>query len=99
MNKIGLVSKTVEMKKFMNILFLSCYKATELIEKKLNFRLSAKERMQLKIHKMMCSACTLYEKQSTFLEQGLSGKPDKEYSQEEIRKLKIIISEKLSDLK
>lgn len=87
------------MKKFMNILFLSCYKATELIEKKLNFRLSAKERMQLKIHKMMCSACTLYEKQSTFLEQGLSGKPDKEYSQEEIRKLKIIISEKLSDLK
>lgn len=99
MNKIGLVSKTDEMKKFMNILFLSCYKATELIEKKLNFRLSAKERMKLKMHKMMCSACTLYEKQSTFLEQGLASKPDKEYSQEEIRKLKIVISEKLSDLR
>ena len=99
MNKNGLVNKTVEMKKLKNIFFLSCYKATELIEKKLNFRLSAKERMMLKMHKMMCSACTLYEKQSTFLEQGLSGKPDKEYSQEEIRKLKIDISKKLSDLR
>ena len=87
------------MKKLMNIFFLSCYKATELIERKLNFKLSVKERIQLKMHKMMCSACTLYEKQSTFLEQGLAGKPDKEYSQEEIRKLKIVISEKLSDLR
>jgi hypothetical protein len=86
------------MKKMMNILFLSCYKATELIEKKLNFKLSVKERLQLKMHKMMCSACSLYEKQSALLEQGLSTKPDMEYSQEEIRKLKIIISEKLSDM-
>lgn len=87
------------MKKLMNILFLSCFKATELIEKKLNLRLSAKERMQLKMHKLMCSACTLYEKQSTLLEEGLAGKPKEEYSQEEIKKLKLLISGKISDLK
>ncbi len=43
---------------------LSCKKATELIEKKLLVKLSFKEKMQLQLHKSMCSACTAYEKQS-----------------------------------
>ncbi|MBW6479649.1 MAG: hypothetical protein K0B37_09495 [Bacteroidales bacterium] len=59
------------MKKLMNILFLSCLKATELIEKKLYFKLSVKEKMQLKMHKMMCDACTNYEKQSMLMDHAL----------------------------
>ena len=59
------------MKKIMHFLFLSCLKATELIEKKFNFKLSLKEKIQLKMHKMMCDACTNFEKQSEFLEKGM----------------------------
>jgi len=60
------------MKKILHKLFLSCFKATGLIEKKLHFNLSTQERIQLKIHKMMCDACTRYEKQSGFLEKGIA---------------------------
>lgn len=59
------------MKKLMHILFLSCLKASELIEKKFHFKLSFRERLQLKMHKMMCSACTMYEKQSAILEKSI----------------------------
>jgi hypothetical protein len=60
------------MKKLMHFLFLSCLKATELIEKKLQFSLSFKEKLQLKVHKMMCDACTNYEKQSLLIEKGIA---------------------------
>lgn len=56
----------------MRVLFLSCQKATELIEKKLHFRLSFKEKLQLKIHKLMCEACQRYEKQSELLDKGIA---------------------------
>lgn len=59
------------MNKIMHILFLSCLKATELIEKNFHFKLSFIERMQLKAHKMMCDACTNYEKQSIIIEKGI----------------------------
>ncbi|MFO8000959.1 MAG: hypothetical protein R6U46_06940 [Marinilabilia sp.] len=59
------------MKRLMHILFLSCFKATELIEKKFHITLSFKERLQLKMHKSMCSACRLYEKQSSVLDKAL----------------------------
>ena len=67
------------MKKIMHILFLSCLKATELIEKKIHFRLSFSEKIQLKMHKSMCDACSKYEKQSLFIEKGISSfqKPGK----------------------
>lgn len=84
------------MKKMMHILFLSCLKATELIEKKLHFRLSLKEKLQLKMHKMMCDACTSYEKQSIFLEKGISLHQADGFFEDELKKLKIDISEKLS---
>lgn len=66
------------MKQLMHILFLSCIKASELIEKKLYFRLSFKEKLQLKVHKAMCDACTNYEKQSIFMDKALNhpSKPD-----------------------
>ena len=60
------------MKKIMQFLFLSCLKATELIEKNLHFKLSFKEKLQMKVHKMMCDACTHYEKQTVFLEKGIA---------------------------
>ena len=50
---------------------LSCRKATELIEKKLHAKLSRRERVQLKWHKSICDACTLYEKQVVFIEKVL----------------------------
>ena len=59
------------MKKIMHTLFLSCLKATELIEKNFHVQLSFSERMQLKMHKMMCDACRNYEKQSILIEKGM----------------------------
>lgn len=60
------------MKKIMHILFLSCLKATELMEKKLHFEVSFKDKLQLKVHKMMCSACTNYEKQNLLIEKSIA---------------------------
>ncbi len=48
----------------MHYMFLSCRKATELIEKKLLIGLSAKEKVQLMFHTSMCDACKKYSKQS-----------------------------------
>lgn len=59
------------MNKIMHYLFLSCLKATELIEKKLQFKLSFREKMQLEMHKMMCDACSIYEKQSGLIDEGI----------------------------
>lgn len=63
----------------MHLLFLSCLKATGLIEKRLYFRLTVKEHIQLKMHKMMCSACAHYEHQSILLEHAIhkTVNPDK----------------------
>ena len=59
------------MKKILNYLMLSCKKASMLIEKKLLINLSAKEKIQLTLHKSMCDACTAYEKQSMALDKIL----------------------------
>ena len=55
----------------MHILLLSCLKASELIEKKIHFGLSFKEKIQLSLHKTMCDACRNYEKQSLFIEKSI----------------------------
>jgi len=59
------------MKKLMHILFLSCLKATELIEKKMHFKLSIREKLQLRMHKSMCNTCSNYEKQNFLIEKAL----------------------------
>jgi len=64
------------MKKLMHILFLSCLKATELIEKKMHFKLSIVEKLQLKVHKSMCDACRNYEKQNYFIEKAITNYKD-----------------------
>jgi hypothetical protein len=59
------------MKKLMNVLLLSCKKATELIEKRTVVGLSMKEKLQLKIHIRMCSACRAYENQSKTMDKAV----------------------------
>jgi len=87
------------MKKIMHILFLSCLKATELIEKKFHFKLSIKEKLQLKMHKMMCEACTKYDKQSSLLERGISKTLKNNYTDIEIENLKLMIHKKIEQSK
>jgi len=60
------------MKKIMQLIMLSCNKATELIEKKLLTKLSFREKVQLKMHQSLCDACTAYEKQSKLMDELLS---------------------------
>ena len=74
----------------MHILFLSCLKATELIEKKIHFKLSVVEKLQLKVHKSMCDACRNYEKQNYFIEKAITN-----YKEIDTQKLTV----DLSDLK
>jgi len=75
-------------KRIMRILFLSCLKATELIEKKLHFSLSSKEKYQLKMHKMMCNACRQYENHSYFIDENLKHNQFNTPREVDIEKLK-----------
>lgn len=81
------------MKKLMLLLLLSCFKATELMEKKFHFKLSMIERIQLEVHKRICEVCMQYEKQSTIIETVLASpasfdnlKPDIDQLQHRILK-------------
>jgi hypothetical protein len=84
------------MKTLIHTLFLSCLKATELIEKKIHFRLSLKEKIQLKGHKMICSACVHYEKQSLLLEKSILRLNQKQLPEEELEEIKKLIQQKLN---
>ncbi len=86
------------MKKIMHILMLSCLKASEMIEKKLHFKLSFREKIQLKLHKMMCSACTNYEKHSIFIEKSISKLQKEKSTPQDTEKLKERITLKLESL-
>ncbi len=81
----------------MHIMFLSCLKATELIEKKLNFKLSVTEKVQLKAHKMMCSACTNYENQSVLIEKSLENSEQKSNYKIDLEQFKNSIIDKLEE--
>ena len=79
----------------MNKLFLSCLKATELLEKKLHFNLSLRERYQLRVHKMMCEACRRYEKQTVFIDNHLKYQNPIAGSTIDVEALKKQINDKL----
>lgn len=83
------------MQKLFKLLFLSCLKATELIEKQMQFKLSLTERLQLKVHKSMCEACKVYEKQSDFIEKGISMHKPPKASEQNIEELKKSITQML----
>ncbi len=86
------------MKKLMHYLFLSCLKATELIEKKIYFGLTFREKMQLSAHTSMCKACTHYQKQSQLLDRALKQPAfDSEKSLQDLQKLKIETLQKISE--
>lgn len=80
----------------MHILLLSCIKATELIEKRFYFKLSFKEKLQLKLHTMVCDACTNYEKQSKIIEKGIEMYQKKQHDEIDMTQLKDQISVKLN---
>ncbi len=86
------------MKNLMHTLFLSCLKATELIEKKFHVQLSFKERLQLKIHKLVCDACSNYEKQSYLLERGMEQAGKNKNEKVNLELLKKQISLNLKDI-
>jgi hypothetical protein len=85
------------MKKLMHILFLSCIKATELIEKKFNFELSFTEKLKLKMHTSMCNACKLYEKQSDIIEKGIAHHTKEHAEPVDVEELKKRITAVLSE--
>jgi DNA transposition AAA+ family ATPase len=76
------------MKSIRHIFLISCLKATELIEKNLHLKLSLSERLKLKVHKSMCKACALYDKQSAMIEKGISAQIRKEGMKTDIEGLK-----------
>lgn len=55
----------------MNVLMISCKKATELTEKRIHFGLTLSESLQWWMHTAMCSACRRYSKQSAFVEKAM----------------------------
>jgi hypothetical protein len=83
--------------KIMHFLFLSCLKATELIEKKFHFKLSFSESIQLKLHKLMCDACKTYEKQSGIIEEGIKTHHYKHSQKNDSEQLKKKIQVKLQN--
>ncbi len=83
------------MKKLKHLLFLSCFKTTGLIEKKIQFGLSWNERLRLQIHKSMCDACTNFEKQSRLIENGLSNLINDKNNKTDLDQLKQSIIKKL----
>jgi len=58
------------MKKLMNLIVLSCQKATFLIEKSHDTPLSFIDRLQLSMHLKICDKCSGYQKQSLLIEKA-----------------------------
>ena len=78
------------MKKLFSFLFLSCLKATRLIEKRLAYKLSVVEKFQLHSHKLMCKACQLYDRQSSFIDSAIKNNVDLKELKNDPLKLKIV---------
>ncbi|WP_282036795.1 hypothetical protein [Saccharicrinis aurantiacus] len=85
------------MDKLFHLLFLSCLKASELVEKRFHFALSFKEKIQLRVHMTMCKSCTQYSEQSKFIGEGISRIQEADASQQDIEALKKKISKSLSN--
>jgi len=75
------------MRKIMHLLFLSCLRASELIEKDLHFKLVLIEKLQLRLHKTMCHTCNRYGKHSILIEKGIRDLQRKEATSVDFKKL------------
>jgi len=62
------------MRKSLHGIFLSCLKASQLVEKQQVFGLSTSEAIQLKAHLLMCKGCDEYKSQSLFISKGIRNK-------------------------
>lgn len=82
------------MQKIMNMMVNSCKKTTELIDKQLFTPLTAKEKMQLQVHKSMCKTCSAYGHQSKLIDRIIgkwfTGKSNANVKLPEERKNKIL---------
>ena len=67
-----------------------------MIEKKLHFSLSVREKYQLKMHRMMCDACRRYDKQTNFIETSLKSQDHIFEKEVDVEKLKQLIHEKIT---
>lgn len=85
-------------KEIMHYMFLSCLKATELINKKTDSPLSLIENIQLKAHKSMCKACSNYDKQITLIDKALIETLNKETLTVDIEALKASIQKKINKI-
>lgn len=68
----------------MNKLFLTCKKATELIERKHLDKISCKNGLQLNFHLIICKACSAYSKHSLLIHKALERHFRKEVEQLEM---------------
>jgi len=84
------------LQKIMNTLFLSCWEATELIEKGRIIKLSPFELVRKKIHSSMCKACHAFEHQSHVIETMLKRKS---IDIQQTGNAKKLLIEKLKNLK
>ena len=89
----------MSMKPFNDILLISCLRATELIEKKFHLNLSFGDRLRLSVHKMMCSACSSYEKQSSIIDKLLALETGKQPAPQTITSIKKSIITRLDSVK
>lgn len=60
------------MKNILQSFNISCFKSTQLIEKRHIYNLSFMEKMQLKIHTKTCKTCASYKYKSDLIEKGIS---------------------------
>lgn len=86
------------MGKIMNVLMLSCRKATELMEKRLDKKLSATETFQLKLHTSMCKACSDYQSHQQIIDAAMKDECDQlPQESEECEELKMRILKDLEN--
>ena len=67
-------------------LMLSCKEASRLTSEALDRKLGITERLALRFHLMLCSACTRVDKQLKFLRRAIAEIPGPEPSSEEAKR-------------
>lgn len=79
----------------INKILLSCFKATELIERRESKGLSTMERLQLQLHLSICDKCKKYNIESKLIDKALKGMHNSENENLELLKLQETIKKKL----
>lgn len=78
-------------------MFLSCLKATDLINKKADTPLSCVQNVRLNVHKKMCKSCSNYEKQTSLLDAALKETLNTEGLKVDLDALKASIQTKIKN--